>query len=358
MSLGFSLYFGLDNSFEENINLLYEAKRFGFTRIFTSFHIPEINYDLLKLEVRKIFEVAKKFDMEIITDISPNTFKFLGIENSNLKSLMDFGVKTIRIDFGYSPEEIAKMSNNPYGLKVQLNGSTITREILGILDKCGINYENVDALHNFYPRIGTGISEDLMIQKNNLLNSFGIKVGAFVQSNNRKRSPLRDGLPTLEDHRNKNVRQSANHLFALGNSSVFIGDSLPSHDELQDLSELKQDAIELRIKLYSTDVITHEILNNIHTSRIDEARDVIRSSESRLLLGENKIIPMNTVDKFVGDITIDNFGYGRYMGELQILKINQIGDKRTNVVAKILQEDIYLLKYIKQGKRFYFSIVS
>ncbi|MGL4954995.1 MAG: phospho-sugar glycosidase domain-containing protein, partial [Cetobacterium sp.] len=31
-------------------------------------------------------------------------------------------------------------------------------------------------------------------------------------------------------------------------------------------------------------------------------------------------------------------------------------DERTNVVASILQEDLYLLKYIKDGKRFYFKI--
>lgn len=358
MSLGFSLYFGLDNSFEENINLLHNAKRFGFTRIFTSFHIPEANYELLKVEVVRFFEIAKNYSMDIITDISPNTFKFLGIKERNLKLLKDFGVKTIRIDFGYLPQEIAEMSNNPYGIKIQLNGSTITREILEKLERCGMNYDNVDALHNFYPRIGTGISEDLMIEKNCLLNDYGIKVGAFVQSNNRKRSPLKDGLPTLENHRSKNIRQCANHLFALGNSSVFIGDSLPSYEELQDLSELRQEAIELRIKLCVVDNFINKILNSIHTSRIDEARDAIRSHDSRLMLGDNKIIPMNTVDKFIGDVTIDNFDYGRYMGELQILKTNQIRDARTNVVAKILQEDLYLLKYIKEGKRFYFNIVS
>ena len=36
MSLGISVYFGLDNTMEENIKLLSEAKKLGFTRIFTS----------------------------------------------------------------------------------------------------------------------------------------------------------------------------------------------------------------------------------------------------------------------------------------------------------------------------------
>ena len=37
------------------------------------------------------------------------------------------------------------------------------------LDRYSPNYENIDALHNFYPRIGTGISVECMINKNKLL---------------------------------------------------------------------------------------------------------------------------------------------------------------------------------------------
>ena len=58
-----------------------------------------------------------------------------------------------------------------------------------------------------------------MLEKNKILNKRGIKTCAFVQSNNRKRSPLMDGLPTLEDHRGLDVRKAANHLFALNNES-------------------------------------------------------------------------------------------------------------------------------------------
>ncbi|WP_322413567.1 MupG family TIM beta-alpha barrel fold protein, partial [Clostridium perfringens] len=119
----------------------------------------------------------------------------------DLKGLRDLGVKTIRIDFGYSEEEIAKMSNNKYGIKIQLNASTITEEFFNEHDKYSPNYNNVDALHNFYPRIGTGISEECMVDKNSILSKREIKPCAFVQSNNRKRSPLKDGFPTLEDHR-------------------------------------------------------------------------------------------------------------------------------------------------------------
>ena len=248
MSFGFSVYFGLDNSKEENIKLLKDAHNLGFTRIFTSLHIPEANYEVLKAEVKEFFELAKDYDMDIISDISPNTFKFLDLDDMDLKGLRDMGVKTIRIDFGYSEEDIAKMSKNKYGIKIQLNASTITEEFFKKLDRYSPDYENIDALHNFYPRIGTGISEECMIKKNSILKEREIKPCAFVQSNNRKRSPLKDGLPTLEYHRGMAVREAANHLFALGNTSVFIGDSLPCIEELKELSSLNPEVIELDIK--------------------------------------------------------------------------------------------------------------
>lgn len=357
MSLGFSVYFGLDNTKDENIQLLKDAYELGFTRIFTSLHIPEANYEILKVEVRDFFKIAKKYDMDIISDISPNTFKFLDLENMDLKGLRDMGVKTIRIDFGYTEEEIAIMSKNDYGIQIQLNASTISADFFENLDKFSPNYKNIDALHNFYPRVGTGISEECMLEKNKILSSKGIKACAFVQSNNRKRSPLKDGLPTLEDHRNKEVRQAANHLFAIGNKSVFIGDSLPSKQELKELSSLFTEGVELRIKVDTKDEVSINLLDEIYSSRIDEARDAIRASESRLILNKKEIKPENTVNKKYGDVTIDNTGYQRYMGELQILTTDQEKDPRINKLASVLQDDFYLLKYIKDGKKFYFRKV-
>ena len=45
------------------------------------------------------------------------------------------------------------------------------------------------------------------------------------------------------------------------------------------------------------------------------------------------------------------------MGELQILTTNQKSDSRVNKVASIIQNDIYLLKYIRNQKKFYFKII-
>ncbi|MGL6131151.1 MAG: DUF871 domain-containing protein [Fusobacteriaceae bacterium] len=355
MSLGFSVYFGLDNTKDENIQLLKDAHKLGFTRIFTSLHIPEADYSILKKEVKEFFELAKDYNMDIISDISPNTFTFLDLENSDLEGLKDLGVKTIRIDFGYSEEEISIMSQNKFGIKIQLNASTITESFFKNLDKFSPNYTNIDALHNFYPRKNTGISEECMIKKNNMLKYRKIKVYAFVQSNYRKRSPMRDGLPTLEAHRNCDVKVAGNHLFAIGNDGVFIGDSLPSFEELTSLQSLEKDCVQLRISQKVKEENCLRLLEKKYSSRTDSARDAIRAAESRLYLENCSIQSENTIEKKYGDITIDNKGYSRYMGELQIVLREIEKDERTNVVASVLEEDFYLLKYIVDGKRFCFK---
>ncbi|MDK2584613.1 DUF871 domain-containing protein [Romboutsia sedimentorum] len=106
------------------------------------------------------------------------------------------------------------------------------------------------------------------------------------------------------------------------------------------------------------DEVCLRLLRETYSSRVDSARDAIRASESRLILNDDKIKAINTVDKKYGDISIDNEGYMRYMGELQILTTNQSADSRTNVVGFILQNDFYLLKYINNGKQFYFRKIN
>lgn len=386
MSLGISIYFGLDNTREENMELMKKAYALGYKRIFTSLHIPEANYEVLKNEVGEFLKEAKKLGMDVISDISPNTFKFLDLENMDLKGLKDMGISTIRIDFGYSDEEIAKMSKNHYGIKIQMNASTLTKELIDNLKKTGTDFSNIDALHNFYPRIGTGISVECMIKMNHILKENGLKICAFVQSNNRKRGPIKDGLPTLEDHRDMDISLAATELYALGCNDVFIGDSLPSDDELTLLAHVKQNILDenkdlccfcksennkddlnhvsnynlneeiiLRVEVLTKDETSIRLLKETYTSRIDEARDSIRAQESRLLLNGDKIEKEFSNERNLGDITLDNVGYARYMGELEIILRDSKKDHRVNIVARVKKEDIHLLKKITGGKKFRFE---
>lgn len=361
MNNGISVYPGLDNTLEENLTLIEKAAKCGIHRLFTSLHIPETNVAAMKQDLAEILRCARDNDMEVISDISPATRELLGIKDLKPSSFRLLGINTLRLDYGFGLEEIADMSNNEQGIRIQLNASTITQQILGALVEYEANFHQIDALHNFYPRKGTGISRSFLLAKDSLLHSLGISVGAFVPSAGRARGPLHDGLPTLEDHRALSADDAARQLAAFGVDSIFIGDSLPTDDELTALGNLHNDEIVLKAKLLTEDKTSIDLLNHTFHARADEARDCIRAAESRTILKEmhGTIAPQLCAgDPRPGDITLDNKDYQRYMGELQIIKRAQSIDARTNVVARVIDTDLPLLAFIQPGQKFSFRFVS
>ncbi len=351
---GISIYPGLDNTLEENLDLIRKASRVGLKRIFTSLHIPETNRQALKRELMVLLEAARHEKMEIISDISPVTLEMLGLQDFRLSAFRMFGIGTLRFDYGYGAEEIAKYSRNRQHIRIQLNASTMTGKILKALMDNNANFDNIDALHNFYPRPGTGLSEETLVRKTVMLHKAGVRVSAFVPSHNRRRGPLFEGLPTMEAHRDMNTGLAARHLAALGVDSIIIGDSMPSDDELISVSQTRNDEVVVRARLITEDSVQKELLSHTFTSRIDEARDVIRAQESRKLV-KASIVPEPPRPRTPGSITVDNETYPRYMGELEIIRRAQPADSRTNVVAHVSEDEAFLLDYITPGRRFSFD---
>ena len=354
MENGISLYPGLDNTLEENLQLLSAAAACGIRRVFTSLHIPETDTAVLKRELAEILAAARRYDMEIISDISPRTLSMLDMPEFDLAAFQKLGITTLRLDYGYSAEQIAELSHNDSGICLQLNASTITEKILADLQAAGTDFSHVDALHNFYPRRGTGISEDILRRKTKMLHQAGIKVGAFVPSQGKQRGPLFEGLPTMETHRLWHTDRAARHMAALGIDSVFLSDSLPLSDELQMVGQLPGDEVILRAQLFTDDMVQQELLRHTFTAREDEARDAIRAQESRGLL-KGTVEPENNKERRRGAITIDNKDYQRYMGELEIIKKSQPADKRVNVVGRVTECELFMLKYITPGRKFSFQ---
>ena len=332
MQNGISIYPGLDNTLSENLALIETAAALGLPRLFTSLHIPETDPGALKRELGILLKAARAHHMEIISDVSPATLTLLGLKEFNLSAFRMLGITTLRLDDGFTCEDIARLSHNSQHIRLQLNASTMTGRLLQKLVDAKTDFSNIDALHNFYPRTGTGLSEETLARKTALLHKTGIRVGAFLPSlAGRRRSPLRDGLPTLEDHRAMPTSLAARHLVALGIDSVFLADALPTDEELRCLASLE--------------------LTQTFTARIDEARDAVRAQESRRLLQGN-IAPEHTAERPCGAVTIDNSDYGRYMGELEIIKNGQPADSRVNVAAQVKESDRFLIDYISPGRRF------
>lgn len=356
MAKGISVFIGMNYTLEQNIEYIKKAYELGFTSIFTSLHIPEADYKKATYEFKEMLKVTNELGMNVIADISPRAFEYLGIDRNDIKKIKELGVYGIRLDFGFTPEEMSSFTTNPYGLVIEINASTVTRRFLEEFDSFKPNYSNIQACHNYYPRLNTGISETTYVKKNEMLKKYNIKIGAFIPSLVNKRGPVFEGLPTLEMHRNIEPQISAKHLFALGVDSVIFGDSIATLEELESVGKLREDVIEFRIETFTECEVQRKIMfESIHKDRTDSAEDVIRSTSSRESLGREDVInTFNNIERKVGFITIDNRNYLRYAGELQICKSELPADGRVNVVGKIVDEEIFLMNFIDEEKKFMF----
>jgi hypothetical protein len=354
MPKGISVYMGLGYTLEQNMEYIENAKKHGFENIFTSLHIPEADYKKSIDEFKRMVDFAKKLGMKVTADISPRTFKYLGADMNDFKVLYDMGLYGIRVDFGFSPEEIAQFTRNPYGMKIEINASTVTQRFLNEFEKHKPDFGNFQACHNYYPRQNTGISIETCISKDRLLKKYDILISAFIPSLTNKRGPIYEGLPTLERHRYMQPQIAAKHLFALGIDNVVFGDSIPSNEEIASVGSIDEDVLELRVDTYTSSEIEKGIMfKNVHQNRPDPAEDVIRSTASRESLPPGtRIEPCNNIERNIGDITIDNSGYLRYCGELEICKKKLSPDKRINVAGKVIDEEMFLLDYIGEETKF------
>lgn len=359
MSKGISVYMGLGYSLEDNLKYIKKAREMGYKNIFTSLHIPEADYERAIYEFKSMVSMASELNMNVVADISPRTFSYLNCDMNNLEVLKNLGIYGIRVDFGFTPQEIANFTKNPYGLKIEINASTVTKGFLQEFEKCSPDFSKLQACHNYYPRLNTGISIKSFKNKNEMLKKYNIEIAAFIPSQVNKRGPIYEGLPTLEIHRFSEPVVSAKHLFALGVDSVLFGDSIPSDEELYEVAQIPEDSIEFRVRLLNPSKIENDILfKDVHINRPDSAEDVVRSTDSRNYLKGRGVISHDNLPRTLGSVTIDNDKYLRYCGELQICLGELPADDRVNVIGEIIEEEKFLLEYIDDETRFKFKGVQ
>lgn len=341
--IGISLYSGLEYSLTDNLAYMERASAIGIKYVYTSLHIPEANNNVYK-EAQEILSMAKRLGMQVIADISKQYMDRIDINQ--------LGLHALRLDFGYTPEEIAQLSREcPF--KIQLNASTISEQYMEKLVRLGTKTGNLEVCHNYYPRKDTGISYGLLMERNRCFRKYDLKITAFIPSQNQKRSPVHDGLPTLECHRSIRPVISAQHLLHSDVDMVYIGDAFASDEELKSLIGIQRNIYTIPIALHNPPEAEMQVLSGIHTNRTDPGEYVIRSQEARLKRTQS-ILKRNTLYRKKYAVTIDNEGYKRYEGELQILKKDFESDERVNVVGDASEAKL-LIEMIKPGDAFEFA---
>jgi hypothetical protein len=352
MEKGISVYVGLGYTEEAIREYLLCARQYGYSRIFTSLHIPEADRQKILQEFILMAEFAKQLGFSITADISPVSYEALGIAPGNIDALVRLGIDTLRLDFGFNLQETMQLMKSN-SLAVELNASTVDEATLCMILDEGMDPARLRACHNFYPRPETGLSYRLFAAKSKLFRKYGIPVAAFLASQHKPRGPLYLGVPTLEQHRYLHPVTAAKHFLASQLvDAVLFGDPFASPGELSGVASLDEGTIELTVELKpGISSMERDILFARHTNRNDPGEHVIRSQEARGLC-RGPVIKRRPLPRPCGVVTIDNVDYLRYMGELQVVRHELPLDTRTNVVAQVIQEELFLLDYIQPGSSF------
>lgn len=346
--LGISIY--PDKSvLEEDINYIKMANRYGFDRIFLNL-LTVIDDDSL-YKFKSVVKFARELGFEVIADVSPSVFKDLNIDYKDLKVFYDLGLTGIRLDMGFSGNEESIMSFNPYGLKIELNISSGTRYIDNIMSYLP-NKDNIIGCHNFYPHKYTGISRSHFLDSTKRFKEYGLRTAAFISSNVGIFGPwvVNEGLPTLEEHRVLPLEVQAKDFFNTGLiDDVIISNCYASEEELKTLGNMSKDILTLNVDIIENLPETERniLLEELHFNRGDVSEYMIRSTQSRVKYKNHNFELINPKDMEKGDIIIESSLYSHYAGEMHIVLKEMENSGRTSVVGKVVDEEIYLLDYIR-----------
>ncbi|MBU8595984.1 DUF871 domain-containing protein [Shouchella clausii] len=354
--LGISIYPNHSTT-EKDKQYIHVANQYGFTRVFTC--LLSVEQDNILASFKETIHYAKQLGMEVICDINPHVFKDLGISYDDLTFFKNLGADGIRLDLGFTGNEESMMTFNPHGLFIEVNMSNSTKYIDNILS-FQPNRNKLIGCHNFYPHRYSGLSYDFFIECSEKFKKYGLRTAAFVSSQAATFGPwpIVEGLPTLEMHRGLPIDVQAKHLFATRLiDDVIIGNAYASEEELKRLSQINKEKLTFNLELVDSvsDLEKKILFDEPHFYRGDVSDYMIRSTQSRVKYRGEAFPPHNTTDIKRGDVVIESELYEQYAGELQIALKDMNNSGRTNVVARIREEEIFLIDSLKPWDKFAFS---
>ena len=340
-NLGYSLYL---STYAAQCSALRGQTGSG-APVFLSLHISEEFDDSFCRRAEEICHALADMGYRIIADVSTKTVAQFGC-----RDLTELAKKlqlwALRIDYGYSRAEIEAMAEK---MPIVLNASTTTAEdARAIAAKGGC----VMAMHNFYPRPETGLDEDYLLETTKALQQAGLKVLAFIPGDIHKRGPVFEGLPTLESHRN--ILPSAAFVDLVKNygiEEIFVGDpGLSDTEQERILRFCREEILSIPCEIHKN---WQHLYDQVFTCRMDSPKRLVRFQESRIYSCQGATTEAcNCAERTVGTLTIDNIRYGRYSGEIMLVRSDLPADHRVNVIGHVPENALILLNLIQRGGKF------
>lgn len=359
--LGISIYPD-KTSVEDMKEYIEKAADAGFSRIFSCLLSVEKPKEVIKDEFKEIIDYAHDYGFEVIVDVSPKVFKDLDISYDDLAFFDEIGADGIRLDAGFGGQQEAMMTFNPYDLKIEINMSIDTHYIDTIMDYQPYKY-NLIACHNFYPHPYSGLTEDYFVRCTTNFSKYGLKTAAFVASQNPKAYgpwPVDYGLVTLEAHRNLPIDvQIKDYVGQDMIDDIIVSNFMPSDEEFEAIKKVNLKKLNLKVKLIDNipELMKKIVLEEPHFNRGDVTPYMIRSTMSRVKY-KGEPFPIINAPEMIrrGDIVIESDDYGHYAGELNIATKDMVNTGKSNVVGRVVDEEICLLDRIKPWQKFEFTL--
>jgi len=354
--LGVSVY-PERSTYEKDAAYLDLAAKYGFKRVFTS--MLEIKGDqatVLK-NFKAVIDHANELDMEVMVDMNPALFEQLGVSYDDLSFFHDLGAYGVRLDLGFTGAEEAKMTRNPFNLKIEVNMSQGTHYIDNIM-AFSPNRDNLLGSHNFYPHRYSGLGQDFFDYATSLYTQYNLNTAAFVNSHAATFGPwpTQDGLATLESHRDLPLATQVKHYVMMDTiDDLIIGNAYASEAELKAMANAffaEYPSIQVVPNAGMTSLEHQVIFDNLHSYRGDRSEYLLRSTQTRVKYRDEAFPAHDTADIVRGDVLIDNVGFGQYKGETQIALQPMKNDGRVNVVGHIADSEAFLLSYLKPWSNF------
>ena len=354
--LGVSIY-PERSTFEKDQAYLDLAHKHGYTRVFTSLLEIDGDADQVLGSFNKVVAYANSLGMEVMVDINPGLFTQLNISYDDLSFFHKMGAYGIRLDIGFTGQEEARMTRNPYGIKIEVNMSSGPKYVDSIM-AFSPNRENLLGSHNFYPHRYSGLEYNHFVYCSNQYRNHNLNTAAFVNSHEATFGPwpTQDGLCSLEDHRDLEIATQVKHLVLTDLiDDIIIGNAYASEAEIIAMAEaFNADYPSVKVDLDQeiSDVERKVVLDELHSYRGDRSAYILRSTMTRIKYKNEEFPPHNTIDIKRGDLLVDNVDFGQYKGEMQIALKEMENIGRVNVVGRISDDELFLLDFLKPWSNF------
>lgn len=357
--LGISLY-PKKETLEKDFEYLENAAKNGFTRLFTCMQSAKGEREELIDIYSKVIKKAHELGFEVSVDTVPSTFEAFGVTPRNIKPFADMGIDIIRFDSSFGLYDDIAIINNPYGIKVELNGSLLTG--VETLIENGANRSRILICHNFYPQRYTGLDFSIFENLNKRWNGLYLNTAAFVSSNNVNTVgpwPVSAGLPTCEIHRDLPIDIQVRHMIATNQiNDILIGNAYATDEELEMIGkiDLTKTTIGIVVEENISELEQKIIFDLPQGRRMDCSSLIIRSAGTRFACKNSSIPAREYNEEYFhhGDVVIVNDNLSPYRGELQVILKDIKNDGDRNLVGHIKKEEMLILDSIKLGQRFSF----